>query len=118
MFETNTILSFRDIFNGWKVRWGINRMSYKVNPGLYRIGNPCNSAPVLVTANYKLTFDSLRKELTGMDVWILVIDTKGVNVWCAAEKYVFVTEELALSILETTLGRIVEYYTLILPQLG
>src|SRR4030066_353544 len=105
MFETNTILSFRDIFNGWKVRWGINRMDYKVNPGLYRIGNPCNSAPVLVTANYKLTFDSLRKELTGMDVWILVIDTKGVNVWCAAGKGTFGTEELIHRIADTKLDR-------------
>ena len=55
-------------------------MNYKVDPGLYALGNPAQSAPVLVTANYKLTFDRFRQALPGMDAWILVLDTKGINV--------------------------------------
>jgi CO dehydrogenase/acetyl-CoA synthase gamma subunit (corrinoid Fe-S protein) len=33
-------------------------------------------SPVLVTANYKMSFDRLRSQLTGIDAWILVLDTK------------------------------------------
>jgi len=81
-----TTLTWRDVLGGWRVRWGIGRMRYHVTPGLYRIGTPDADSPVLVTANYKLTVDALRRRLTGLDLWILVLDTKGVNVWCAAAK--------------------------------
>ena len=68
------------------VRWGFNRDKYKVAPGLYKIGNPGFKSDVLLTANYKLTFDTLRKNLSGLNIWIQVIDIKGINVWCAAGK--------------------------------
>jgi hypothetical protein len=93
-------------------------MNYKVEPGIYSIGKPDENSPVLVTANYKLTFDSLRKELTGLNLWILVLNTKGVNVWCAAGKGTFGTKELVFRIKAVKLGEIVKHRTLILPQLG
>jgi len=107
-----------DIFGGWKARWGINRMDYKVSPGLYKIGNPNSHSPVLVTANYKLTFDALRKKLDDFDGWILVLDTKGINVWCAAGKGTFGTKELINRIKKTELHKYVAHRNLILPQLG
>jgi hypothetical protein len=79
-------LCFTDILGSWKARWNIGRMDYKVAPGIYGVGNPDATAPVLVTANYKMTFDRLRSQLAGRDLWILVLDTKGINVWCAAGK--------------------------------
>ncbi|OGS27984.1 MAG: hypothetical protein A2297_06175, partial [Elusimicrobia bacterium RIFOXYB2_FULL_48_7] len=62
----------------------------------------------------------LRKELSGPagDAWILVLDTKGINVWCAAGEGTFGTEELINRISETKLGEIVSHKKLILPQLG
>ena len=66
-------------------------MNYKVDPGLYAIGNPNERSPVLVTANYKMSFDNLREALPGRDAWILVLDTRGINVWCAAGKGTFGT---------------------------
>jgi hypothetical protein len=116
--ETSTALSAKDRFGTWKVRWGINRMNYKVNPGLYYIGRPNSDSPVLVTANYKMSFDALRKELSGISAWILVLDTKGVNVWCAAGKGTFGTEELLKRLEATGLSEVVDHKTLILPQLG
>lgn len=113
-----TELSAKDVFGAFRVRWGIGRMNYKVEPGIYSIGKPDENAPVLVTANYKLTFDSLRKELTGLNLWILVLNTKGVNVWCAAGKGTFGTKELVFRIKAVKLGEIVKHRTLILPQLG
>ena len=69
-------------------------MNYKVDPGLYALGEPNADSPVLVSANYKLSFDALRSALPGRNFWILVIDTDGINVWCAAGKGTFSTEEL------------------------
>ena len=116
--ETTAVLSRQDILGAWKVRWGINRMNYKVEPGLYRLGNPGSTSPVLVTANYKLTFDALRKELSGLDVWILVLDTKGVNVWCAAGKGTFGTREVIDRLSIVQLEKVVTHRTIILPQLA
>lgn len=116
--ETSTELSFQDMLGSWKVRWGINRMNYKVDPGLYYVGRPDADSPVLVTANYKMSFDSLRKELSGISAWILVLDTKGINVWCAAGKGTFGTDELLRRIEKAGLSEVVEHRTVILPQLG
>ena len=116
--QISTKLSASDILGAWKVRWGIGRMNYKINPGLYAIGNPDENSNVLVTANYKLTLDMLRKELSGLNLWILVLDTHGVNVWCAAGKGTFGTKELINRITRSKLSEIVSHKTIILPQLG
>ena len=116
--RVSTELAMRDTIGTWRVRWGFGRMSYMVVPGLYSVGKPDEDSPVLVTANYKLTFDSLRKELTDLNVWIMVLDTKGVNVWCAAGKGTFGTDELVNRIEAVKLGEIVKHRMLILPQLG
>jgi hypothetical protein len=101
-----------------RMRMGIGRMDYRVPPGLYAVGTPGAASPVLVTANYKLTFDILRAGLSGLDAWILVLDTHGVNVWCAAGKGTFSTEEVARRVKASGLERVVDHRTLIVPQLG
>jgi len=113
-----TKLSFRDIRQTAAVRSGIGRFNYRVTPGLYCVGNPTAESPVLVTANYKLTFDMVRKELGGLDAWLLIADTRGINVWCAAGKGLFSTEEIVTSVGEARLAEIVSHRILILPQLG
>jgi len=113
-----TSISFQDIVGTWKVRWGIGRMDYTVDPGLYAVGKPDSDSPVLVSANYKMTFDILRKNLKGLNCWLLILDTKGINVWCAAGKGTFGTDELVSRIEATRLSEIVSHRTLILPQLG
>jgi hypothetical protein len=85
---------------------------------LYCVGEPDKNSPVLVTANYKLTFDSLRKELAGLPLWILVVDTRGINVWCAAGKKTFTTEEVAYQVQNAKLDQLVSHRELILPQLA
>lgn len=112
------ILRARDILGRWKMRWGIGRRRYRIAPRLYAIGNPSPESPILVTANYKMTFDAVRKELDGVDTWILVLDTDGVNVWCAAGKGTFGTDEVIRRVEESRLADIVTHRRLILPQLG
>ena len=77
--RVKTNLTPRDIWGRWRMRWGIGRHRYRIEPGLYATGTPGSASPVLVTANYKMTFDALRKELEGLDAWILVLETDGVS---------------------------------------
>ncbi len=116
--EGSTRLSAGDVLGAWKARWNIRRMHYHIDPGLYAVGRPGPESTVLVTANYKLSFDQLRQELGGRDAWLLVLDTRGINVWCAAGKGLFSTDELIKRIQATGLERVITHRTLILPQLA
>ena len=116
--RVKSVLSISDLAGTVMTRIGINRNNYKVAPGLYGIGNPDPDSPVLVTANYKLSFDNVRKELKYTDAWLLVLDTRGINVWCAAGKGTFGTEEVVRSVKAAGLDTIVSHRNLILPQLG
>ena len=111
-------LKVRDYLGTFKVRWGIRRDTYRVNPGLYAVGTPNEYSDVLVTANYKFSFDTVRKNLNGLNVWLLVLETKGVNVWCSAGKGTFGTNELVNRIRLTSLDKIVQHKRIILPQLS
>ncbi len=113
-----TALEPADRWGTVKARWGIGRMTYTVDPGLYAAGNPDEQSPVLVTANYKMSFDRLRSQLSGRPAWMLVLDTRGINVWCAAGKGTFGTDELVLRIRASGLSTVVSHRKLILPQLG
>ena len=111
-------LKFGDHLGACKARWGIGRMGYIVPPGLYAIGHPTESDPVLVTANYKMSYDIVRQALEVRNLWLLVLETFGVNVWCAAGKGTFGTGELVKRVTLSGLTRIVSHRRLILPVLG
>jgi hypothetical protein len=98
-------------------RLGVKRNAWRVSPGLYALGDAGPDAPVFVSANYRLSFDALRRALEGMDAYILVLDTMGVNVWCSAGKGSFGTDELISRIGKTRLAEVVSHRTLIVPQL-
>ena len=115
---TTSLLTQADRWNHFLARVGVNRMGHLVRPGLYPLGQPTPDAPVFVSANYTLSFDALRSALTGIDGYILVLDTKGINVWCAAGEGTFGTGELVDRIEVTRLADIVRTRVLILPQLG
>lgn len=114
----STTMGLKDKLGGCGVRWGINRMHYAVPTGLYAVGQPDSDSQVLVTSNYKLSFDLLRRELSGRNLWLLVLETFGINVWCAAGKRTFGTAELIGRIQKVQLDRLVEHKRIILPQLG
>jgi acetyl-CoA decarbonylase/synthase complex subunit gamma len=93
-------------------------MNYTVPHGLYALGEPNAESEVLVTANYRMTFDLLRRAVVGLSAWILVLDTRGINVWCAAGKGTFSTNELTACVETSGLANIVTHRRLIVPQLG
>jgi len=111
-------ITVSDRFDHLLARWGVNRAGHCVEPGLYSLGVPSDDTPVFVTANYTLSFDALRAALEGTDAYILVLDTKGINVWCAAGKGTFGTDELVRRVESVGLGGIVVHRKLVLPQLG
>jgi len=111
-------LRFRDRLGTLKVLCAIGRMNYRVDPGLYALGAPDADSPVFVSANFKMSFDRLREALPGKNAWVLVLDTDGINVWCAAGKGTFGTEELAGRIEASGLAEVVRHRKLIVPQLG
>jgi hypothetical protein len=119
ILRTTNQLTFKDHWDHITARLGWRRNTqHRVQPGLYAVGNPTPESPVLVTANYTLSFDAVRSALKGLDAYILVLNTKGVNVWCAAGKGSFGTFELARRIEQTQLAQVVSHRVLILPQLG
>ena len=120
--RVNTKLTMRDHWGTFGTRMGYARDNYRVAPGLYAAGKPDKESPVLVTANYKLTFDVIRKTLAGKleerGVWVLVLETFGINVWCAAGKGTFSTEEIVRRAKAAQLRKLVSHKTLVVPQLG
>lgn len=118
MKSTTDVLTFANHWDHFLARWAVNRMGHRVEPGLYALGNPTADSPVFVTANYTLSFDALRSALAGIDAYILVLDTQAINVWCAAGKGTFGTDELVNRIEQTGLRDVVRHRVVILPQLG
>lgn len=118
VIKAGSELTLSDHLDHFLARWGYRRNDHRASPGLYSLGAPTPESPVFVTANYRLSFDALRSSLAGMDCYILLLDTQGVNVWCAAGKGTFSTEELMNRIKATGLEHVVSHRKVILPQLG
>jgi len=118
LMHTSSTMTMANHWDHILARWGYKRENHRVAPGLYALGNPTPESPVLVTANYTLSFDALRSALPGVDAYILVLDTYGINVWCAAGKGTFGTDEVVHRVEVTGLKDVVTHRRLILPQLG
>lgn len=108
----------KDYLGMAEVRLGINRFNYKIPTGIYAIGTPTEKSPLIVSCNYKLTFDLLRRDLEGLNTWILILDTKGINVWCAAGKGTFSTKELLYQLNKYKIKTNFKCGKIIVPQLG
>ena len=111
-------LARRDVFGAWKVRWGLGRDRYTVSPGLFCCRETDSGVPRPRDCQLQAQLRQAPRRASRTDAWILVLDTKGVNVWCAAGKGTFGTRELEMRILQHRLEEVVSHRTLILPQLG
>jgi hypothetical protein len=90
----------------------------KVRPGLYAVGNPTPVSPVLVTGNFDLSVRRLVKAIDGqLNTWVLVADSAGINVWCAAGGGYFTAEKVIAAVKSSHLDKVVSHHALILPQL-
>jgi NAD-dependent dihydropyrimidine dehydrogenase PreA subunit len=102
---------------GWIVAHLARWLPHATPTGLYPIGDPDRHSPVLVTANFSLTVERVRHALSGRDVWLLVVFTEGINVWCAAAARIFTHHRVIDAIKVSDLVNRVDHREVILPAL-
>lgn len=85
---------------------------------LITIGNPDRNSPVILTCNYHLTVERVKRALAETDAYLLIANSKGINVWCAATGGFF-TDHNVISALKTSgIEERVDHRNVILPQLA
>jgi ubiquinone/menaquinone biosynthesis C-methylase UbiE len=90
----------------------------KVEPGFYRIGSPTRQSPVLVTGNFEITVRRLVNVIAGdIDSWLLVVDSAGINVWCAAGGGFLTAEKIVGALAAHRVETYVDRHAMVLPQL-
>ncbi len=89
-----------------------------VRSGLYRLGKPNSESPLFLTSNFYMTFKEVVQALRGLDCYLMVEDTEGWNVWCAADADLFTAEKAVALIKVYNLGAILSHQTIVLPGLG
>jgi len=89
-----------------------------VRSGLYRIGSPTPDSPLLLTCNFYMTFKQVVKALQGRHCWLLVEDTEGWNVWCAADARIFSAEKAAALMRAYDVNNLCNHKTIVVPRLG
>ncbi len=93
-------------------------LPFPVKTGLRRVGKPGRQSPVFVTSNFGLTVRRVTRALRGIDAYLLVANSRGINVWCAAAGGHFTTDGV-VSVMKTSgIGDLVDHRRLVLPQLG
>lgn len=89
---------------------------FPTKTGLRKFGNPDENSPVFVTANYDLTVRRVAKVLKGLNCYLLVANSRGINVWCAAGGKHFTAREVISVIKTSGISNLVKHRKLILPQ--
>jgi NAD-dependent dihydropyrimidine dehydrogenase PreA subunit len=102
----------------WLRDTALRFLPHATRPGLRRIGNPDRRSPVLVTCNFALTVRRLRDALRGRDAWLLVANSHGINVWCAASGGHLTDHEVIAAVRASGIGDRVDHRRLVLPQLA
>lgn len=93
-------------------------LPFPCKTGLVRLGTPTRSSPVFLTGNFLLTVERVKRALEGIDAYLLVANSRGVNVWCAATGGLL-THHDVVSVLKTSgIEALVDHRRVILPQLA
>ena len=96
----------------------LRMLPFPCKTGLIKIGHPDENSPVLLTCNFHLTVLRVKMALRGSDVYLLVANSKGINVWCASTGGLL-TNHSVTSVLKTSgIEKLVSHRKVILPQLA
>lgn len=96
----------------------LRMLPFPCRTGLRTIGSPNRDSPVLLTGNFQLTVARVERALAGIDAYLLVANSRGVNVWCAATGGLLSNHDV-VSVLKTSgIDRRVDHRHVILPQLA
>lgn len=105
-------------FLSWLRDTTLRTFPHATRPGLRRIGNPGPEDPVLVTGNFTLTVRRVFEALAGRNAWLLVANSRGINVWCAAGGGHMTHHDIIAAVRSSGVNDVVNRRRLILPQLG
>jgi NAD-dependent dihydropyrimidine dehydrogenase PreA subunit len=86
--------------------------------GLMEIGLPDRNSPVLLTCNYRLTVARVRRALRGVDAYLLVANSRGINVWCAGTGGLLTNHDVVSALKTSGIEERVDHREVILPQLA
>jgi NAD-dependent dihydropyrimidine dehydrogenase PreA subunit len=86
--------------------------------GLIKIGEPSKNSPVFLTCNYHLTVERVKRALKGLDAYLLVANSRGINVWCAAAGGYFTNHDVISALKLSGVEKLVAHRKVILPQLA
>jgi NAD-dependent dihydropyrimidine dehydrogenase PreA subunit len=103
---------------GWIVAYLVRWLPHSAPTGLFPMGKPDADSPVLITSNFTLTVKRVRRALAKKDVWLLVANSKGINVWCAAAGGIFTESSIIDAIKISHLSEKVSHRDIILPPLS
>lgn len=90
---------------------------FSVRPGYYFTGQKDENSPLLVTCNNFLTVFLLARRIAGRSVRLLIINTNGINVWCAAGEGKFSAAEIIDKAMRVRLLKEGQKTDMILPKL-
>jgi NAD-dependent dihydropyrimidine dehydrogenase PreA subunit len=91
---------------------------FPTETGLREVGSPGPVAPVFVTCNFDLTVRRVLGALQGLDCYLLVAPSQGINVWCAAGGGKLNADSVTSVVKTSRIADRVTHRTLILPQLS
>lgn len=96
----------------------LRMLPFPTRTGLYKIGHPNADSPVLLTCNFHLTVERVKRALQGLDCWLLVANSRGINVWCAATGGLFTNHDVISALKTSGIEERVNHREVILPQLA
>jgi NAD-dependent dihydropyrimidine dehydrogenase PreA subunit len=91
---------------------------WPTEPGLRAAGHPGRLSPVIVTGNYDLTVRRVLRALRGVDAWVVVAPSQGINVWCAASGGHLTTHQVVTALKTSGVADRVQHRRALLPQLA
>ncbi len=89
----------------------------QIEEGLYQVGAPDETSPVLVTTNFSLTYFTVEGdvETSRVPAWIVVVDTEGTSVLTAWAAEKFTAEVIAQKVKAFDVASKVKHRKLVLP---
>jgi ferredoxin len=102
----------------WFLTTAFRLLPWPTRPGLRAVGQPGPDSPVLLTGNFALTVARVERALGGVDAWLLVANSRGINVWCASAGGHLTTHDAVSALKTTPIAEKVTQQRVILPQLA
>ena len=93
-------------------------LPFPCRTGLVKIGKPGKDSPVFLTCNFQLTVQRIKRALKGLDAYLLIANSRGINVWCGAVGGHFTNHSVISALKTSGIEKLVGQKVVVLPQLA